>query len=302
MKNYFYMLIGLVLVAIFCDCSDNKSKKERTIVSQNVSANSASQNLNISVFLDISDRIDPRTHPNATMEYYERDLGYIQSIEKAFVTHVSNKKVVLINDALQVFLDPAPADKEINQLLTGLRISLNKDNVSKEMITSIGTTYSEYCEKIYKLAIENNNFVGSDIWGFMKNKVKDYCIKPESRNILVILTDGYIFHKDNKIKEGNRSSYITPATIRQLGLMNADWKSKFDQKDIGFITANKEINDLEVLVLGINPAKNSPYEQDIIEAYWKKWLDEMGVKKHDVKFADLPVNMNGIIGKFILEN
>jgi hypothetical protein len=46
------------------------------------------QNLNISFLLDLSDRIDPKKNP----DFYQRDLGYIKSIETAFVNHVKGKR------------------------------------------------------------------------------------------------------------------------------------------------------------------------------------------------------------------
>ncbi len=300
--RYFSIAQAMLLIVFFASSchSSGKSKEDKGVAKP--PAGATSQNINISIFLDISDRINPKTFPNETMEYYERDLGYIQSIQQAFVEHISNKKVILMNDAIQVFLDPAPANRQVNKLITDLKISLNKSNISKEKVANIGSVYSEACSTIYKSAIDNNNFIGSDIWGFMKNKVNDYCISSEHRNILIILTDGYVFHQDNKMWEGKRSSYMTASTNKQQGLVDSNWKSKFDSNDMGFITANKNLDNLEVLVLGTNPAKTSPHEQDVIKAYWEKWLDEMGVKKHAIKSADLPTNLDGVIRKFILNN
>ncbi|MGB0177369.1 MAG: hypothetical protein ACPF9D_09390, partial [Owenweeksia sp.] len=65
-------------------------------------------NLNISILIDLSDRIDPLKYPNSTMEYYQRDTGYIASVVGAFSRHVSGKKVITINDRIQTFIDPLP--------------------------------------------------------------------------------------------------------------------------------------------------------------------------------------------------
>jgi len=45
----------------------------------------------------------------------------------------------------------------------------------------------------------------------------------------------------------------------------------------------------------------TPYEEDVIRAYWSKWLKEMKVKDFEIKQADLPSNMDKIIREFILK-
>jgi hypothetical protein len=56
-----------------------------------------------------------------------------------------------------------------------------------------------------------------------------------------------------------------------------------------------------VLVLGINPNRNNPYEEKVIKAYWTKWFTEMKIKHFEIKNADLPSNTDKIIKDFILE-
>lgn len=60
------------------------------------------------------------------------------------------------------------------------------------------------------------------------------------------------------------------------------------------------MRDLEVVVLGINPAKNNPYEAEVINQYWLEWLKAMGVKKTNIKSADLPADLDPVLQKIIL--
>ena len=142
--------------------------------------------------------------------------------------------------------------------------------------------------------------MGSDIWGFFKNKVKDYCIKDKHRNVLFILTDGYMFHKDSKFSEVNKTSYLTPELLKSMKLNTSDFKNKIEDKGFGFIKANDDLNNLEVIILGINPEKGNPFEADVIKTYWQNWLNEMNVQKYQVKDADLPSNLEPIIKNIIL--
>ncbi len=261
-------------------------------------------NFNISILLDLSDRIDTNKYSNPTMQYYKRDLGYINSIADAFKKHLSSKKIITINDRIQMFFDPAPANPNINSMLEKTKIELNRKNITKEKLNNIKQQYKSIPPKIYKLTLNDNHYIGSDTWGFFKNKINNYCIKENYRNILIILTDGYIYHENNKFMEGNRSSYITPISIKKFVLNKSDWKEKIAKNDYGFIKANSNLNNLEVLVLGLNPSKKTgnPYELDILKSYWSNWFDEMGIKKYQIKETDLPSNLDEFIQNFILNN
>jgi hypothetical protein len=262
---------------------------------------SAGDNLNISILLDLSDRINPVKYPSPAMEFYLRDIGYLESVAQSFEWHLLNKKVIKIDDKIQVFIDPEPSDQTLNKKVGELRTHFTKVNVAKDSILGVSEKFGSISRAIYEEAIDDNNYVGSDIWGFFKNKVDDYCIDEGYRNILVILTDGYIFHKDAKMNQGNRTSYLIPQWVKSNSLNNVDWQKRMDGKDFGFIVANKDLSNLEILVLGINPAKDSPYEEEVIRAYWSKWFAEMKVRDYEIKQADLPTHMDKIIQDFILK-
>lgn len=259
-------------------------------------AQPAKQNLNISFLLDLSDRIDPKKNP----DLYQRDLGYIKSIETAFVNHVKEKKMMLLNDQMQVFFDPIPKIPNINQLSQQLKVSFNPKTSKKEML-SVDNTYTQISSKIYQHTIKYGRYIGSDIWKFFKNNVQDYCIKDKHRNILIILTDGYMYHQDSKFLDNGKSSYITPAFIQAKKLTSADYRAVMKKNNLGFIPATDNLQNLEVIVLGINPSKQSPYEEDIIKQYWTDWFKAMKVKKSYFKTADLPANLAPVLQGIILE-
>lgn len=297
MKKY----IPFLALFIFIFSCKEESKVEEVIHSHEFPKLSANrENLNISVLLDLSDRINPEKFPSPAMDFYLRDVGYLKSIAQNFEAHIMNKKMIKIDDKIQVFTDPEPSDKTLNEKLKKLKISFNKDAVTKMGILETCSKYDSISKLLYEAAIEDNHYVGSDTWKFFKNKVNDYCIENGYRNILVILTDGYIYHKNTIIKQNNRTSYLTPQEIRRNDLNEFKWKEKFDEKDFGFVTINNDLSNLEILVLGINPDVKNPYEEDVIRAYWSKWLKEMKVNRFEIKQADLPSHMEKIIENFIL--
>lgn len=68
---------------------------------------------------------------------------------------------------------------------------------------------------------------------------------------------------------------------------------------LGFIPTNKDLSNLEILVLGINPNPRNPYEEDVINAYWSNWFETMRVKRYEIRNADIPSNMDKVIKDFI---
>lgn len=295
MKNTLLkILMSLMLLLVF-SCKESKNKeKEKAIKS------AVSENYNISILVDLSDRISIKKNPNPTMEFYERDLGYIKSVSEAFTQHLKSKRIRQIDDKMQLFFNPEPQDPNINLISQKLKIAIDKNNASKDLLTSISGNYTSNTSKIYELAIKDDNYIGSDIWNFFDSKAQDQCIDSRYRNILVILTDGYMFYEGAQIKNGSLSSYLTPPLIKQNGLNTNDWQKKFQKKGFGFIKIDSDLSNLEVLVLGINPSKNNPYEEKVIKAYWTKWLTDMKIKHFVIKSADLPSNTDKIIKDFIL--
>lgn len=303
MRIIFNIISGLMIAVISISCAEEKRELQKGSLindNQKLSHNTKSENLNISFLLDLSDRIDPTKYPNATMEFYMRDAAYIKSVSEAFDIHLRAKRVRQMNDKMQVFFDPSPKNQNINSISDNLKYEVTRKNASLEMLDNIASTYSTKPLEIYKLAIEDDKYVGSDTWKFFKNKVRDFCIDDSFRNILVVLTDGYIYHNDSKIKEENKTTYLTPQTIRSFGLNKSDWEDRMVEGEFGFIPATTNLGNLEVLVIGINPDSNNAYEEDVIKKYWSEWLDAMGVTTYRIKTADLPSNMDKIIKEFIL--
>jgi len=304
MKTYKLIILALVIILAY-SCSNKKEKDPIAEVSKEVRSTSkikSKENLNISIVLDLSDRINPKKYPEPSMEFYQRDLGYIESVAKTFENHIRGKRTNKINDKIQLFVEPAPSDSELNQKIATLKTQFDKTNATKDEILKTSKKYTEICNNIYETAITDDSYVGSDIRGFFKNKLQDYCVEEGYKNVVVVLTDGYVYHKDNLTREQNRTSYLVPKTIRSFKLNKGNWKEKFQSKDYGFLPLHKNLENVEVLVLGVNPSKKNPYEEDVIKEYWKKWLTEMNVKKFQIKRADLPIHINDVINDFILTN
>ncbi|PHN99648.1 hypothetical protein CSC82_32940, partial [Rhodobacteraceae bacterium 4F10] len=210
MKAYKLIIVTLCIILTH-SCSNKKENDPIAEVSKKVRSTSkikSKENLNISIVLDLSDRINPKKYPEPSMEFYQRDLGYIESVAKTFENHIRGKRTNKINDKIQLFVEPAPSDSELNQKIATLKTQFDKTNATKDEILKTSKKYTEICNNIYETAITDDSYVGSDIRGFFKNKLQDYCVEEGYKNVVVVLTDGYVYHKDNLTKEQNRTSYL----------------------------------------------------------------------------------------------
>jgi hypothetical protein len=298
MKKSFIYYLSLLL--IFISCAEEVEKEIPQQDQQSNFKKSGTENLNISILMDLSDRIDTVKYHIPSMEQYERDAAYIQTVADAYVNHLRHKKLRTLNDKISVYFDPEPHNYKINKISDDLKFHVTKHNATLKIFDEIVAAYTAKPRQIYELALRDGKYVGSDTWGFFQNKLKEYCVEEDYRNILVILTDGYIFHKNNKRKEGNQTSYITPQEIRASGLNKANWQEKMEQGEYAFIPATEELESLEILVLGINPDSDNVYEEEVIKAYWEEWLQAMGVTTYEIRGTDLPTNMEKIINEFIM--
>jgi len=300
--NFKHISLLLILSLILMDCQDDPKEDSKTSqVAEKTESGilQTEQNLNLSFLLDLSDRIDPNKYPNDAMPYYKRDAAYIQSVAEAMRNHLNSKRIRQINDKIQVFFEPEPSNPDINEISEKLKFNFSRQNISKDLLERFDESYNNYPTEIYDLAIEDDHYIGSDTWRFFKTKVKDYCIEEGYRNVLVIMTDGYIFHKDTKIKQDNRTSYLTPEYIRSVELNSNNWMELYNKDNFGYIGLEEDLSNLEVLVLGINPDPKNDFEEEVIRKYWSDWLEGMNVKKYKIMKADLPSNMDQIIKDFI---
>jgi len=299
MKNIILLLLSFVILSC---ANDKKPKTPKPLINFDCSGfKKSNENLNINTLLDLSDRINPKTNPNKAMDYFKRDIGYITSISKSFQCHIANKKSRKINDNIKIFFEPESNIPELNTISTALNLKFNKDNSTIVKINSVSSIYEKNINDIYSIASQQKKYDGSNIWGFFKNKVNDY-IKNDHKNILIIITDGYLYDKSNKgLKSGKKYANFTSNTIKSFGLNNSNWKSAFTKNNIGILPANEKLENLEVMVIGLNPNKKNknPYELEILKLLWENWFKDMGIIRYGIKTADLPSNLDETIKEFI---
>ncbi len=297
-------IICFVIIVSGCNSDTNETNNN----SPNAHSNKVLQ-LNICILLDLSDRIDTAKYP-ATPQHYERDIENIKTVTRIFKNKIETKKIFDLQDKLNIYFHPMPKGADIISVASKLKIDLagkEKDEISK-IYENVENDFYEGSKNLYKLVVKSSGdsgkFPGSNIWRFIKDEVVNKCIEKDSsyRNILIIITDGYMYYSSEMKRDKNRFSYIEKDYDHLKKFRQASSLSNFDKDDYGFIPVQGNLSNLEILVLEIAPPEKHPEDYDILKKYWEKWFEEMKVKKTNGKYyiekSDLPINTEKSIKNF----
>lgn len=289
MKNITLIItVAFALMLTGCDGNgkngNGKNEKEKEQTEEKPAGPSEPVPLNISIYLDLSDRITRDLTPSQM----ERDAAIIDTIIGMFSKKCVDDKIISTKHHIKVVFHPSPDNKDIDDWAKDMEVDMAKLEApeKKEALTKMKGKFGNALTNIYKETIDKKNWVGSDIWGFFSDKkVDDLCMREGYRNILVILTDGYLYDVNNMQKEGNAYSYVLPQTLAVDGS--------------SLICRRKGLGDLEVLILEVNPYNRE--DRDKMLPVLGDWLTNMEVGKYKIVETDLPNNTAVYIDNFFKE-
>lgn len=287
MKNKAIIILGVIIFAVISiylifSKDDNTSHTEPETETK-VSASVTYQPLNISIYLDLSDRIKP--NGTEALSQKDKDIAVVDFLANYIKERAVKQKILPCKDRIKVFFYPEPADAKVALLSEKLELDLAATPMKekKPKLISFTNEFKNSLEQIYSSTIQTSSWLGSDIWGFFNKPIDNYCIKDGYRNVLMVLTDGYIYHASNKRSVGNSHTFILPQTLKD--------------KSSSLIVGRKGLENLEVLMLELTP--NPPTDQQKMEQVITEWLNSMGVKKYYIGETDVPSNTKMIIEKFL---
>lgn len=275
-------------------CSNNNTKSETE-----KPAEQKAKNMNITILLDLSDRISKSKNPGQA----ERDIESVLSVVKSLKASLFAKGTINSNDKIKVVFYPNSYNPLIQDIAENLNIDFGKIETSmrKKMYDTLDCLFRSELKKLYDFASTGKIFDGSDIFSYFKDRVEDDCLSSGSgfTDVLVVLTDGYMYYVNSKQTENNRASFITPESRELNQLRKAkNPEEVIDNNDYGFISVNKKFKTLNILVLELAPFNNSSIDYDIIKKYWSKWFFEMESKNYKLVKTDNPSLNCNIIEKY----
>ena len=296
------------LVSTFAGCSEPaagtnpKSKKDEFPL---ITASSGSD-LNVSVLIDLSDRINSRQDTRQPKQA-ERDINIINILSASVKKNVSAHGSFKAKARYNVYFHPEPADKNMRDIASKLSVNwvgsndMQQAKQNKINYQQLEGNFAKGLKDIYSIADQSSAYPGSDIWRFMKDEARMKCIEADTsyRNILIILTDGYLYYQEGKQQVSNRYNYIERGTQQFARFRDPKKLAEFDQQDYGLIPATKNLHNLEILVLECRPEEAYPQDFDIMQKYWCKWFREMGVKHAEIYKSQQPAYQEKIIAGFM---
>lgn len=263
----------VMICLIFGSCSKGTSKGgdgDINTVTENGSNNKG--NLNLSIVIDLSDRL---TRDNVDPSQMANDTAIINYFIDYFIDYSKQQDPIKCKNKFQILFYPTPSDLNINKLSRNLNIDLSKiaKNDKRVELTEMKSRVDETLDVIYNKTLEAKKWEGSDIWDFFSNKQVDkLCIKDGYRNIVAILTDGYLYHVNHKIKEDNSYSYILPQTLANNGKL---------------ISRRNDLANVEVIILEVNPYNRN--ERDQLVQVLQDWFLDMGLDRANLSINETDV-------------
>lgn len=253
--------------------------------------------INIVVLLDLSDRIIQNQNPDNT----ERDINIVHKLVDFFKVDMEKMGAYKAKGKIKVIFSPIPQDPNINALAQKLDVDLSciQDVKQKKYVyENISDDFETCLQSIYSTTIQKNKWIGCDIWRFFKEEIDLYLEGDDYRNVLVVVTDGYIYHQNSIYHRLNRYSYLTSPLIRNNNLSDmGNLEEKIEKLDFGIISTRNDLNNVEVLFLELNPSITTDY--DVMKSVLSKWCKEMGINKMSFYKTDLTTNTERAIDRFL---
>lgn len=251
-------------------------------------AGTDSRPLNLVVVLDLSDRINPAKNPGQA----EQDLKLLDGLITLFEEKVRKGLYLLSRDRLVFAVAPQSTtyQRELLTVADSLRINMPELNGGRAERGKPGfdkarAGLTEGLSRLYGRAAASEKYVGADIWSFFRDRLDSYVSsEPGVRNVVVVVTDGYInFEREEergRPRKGSRTSYMRVAELRS----DSNWERRFDRDNWGLISFGARYREVEVAVAGLRYVQLA--DQPIVERYWTGWLGEMGVARVKLLAAD----------------
>lgn len=255
---------------------------------------------NYIVLLDLSDRLKSPSQA-------EKDKILIEGIYSVFENEVKRKQYQGSRDIIKVLVAPQPANYSVFDVSENLEINLG--NIpQKERYTKYPELRKKFFQAVsdlYKKATQNTNYIGADIWSFFNASLENHLIKDKNgRNILLILTDGYLNfnyeYQINRPKNGNKTTYTEVEKFRK----NPKWKENFVKGGYGLIPIDRNLGNLEVYMLELSSSDiKHPEDFDIIRMYWEKWFKDLNINKYKCfKTEDAPKQVTSVLKNLLQQN
>ncbi len=277
-------LFTVLLLGLIAGCSGCRSEKSDA---KNFSSKPAHPKpVNIIVIIDTSDRISKEKQPGQA----EKDIEITKEIVKIFEEKFVRPNFYISKDTLAFVVPDQPGAPPIPQsTVNDLKIWLSPTDQARlggapkvqEMKRALlraqkmKRTLLQAIDQLYEFINKQNQFPGSDIWSWFKHSAEVY-LKRDTLNYIICLSDGYLdFNNDIQMNRPKRT-YMSDQQLKKFR-ETENWKQEFHTGGHGLLEIGKDFSKYNVKFLMVEMKKREMLELEIIEEYWRVWLESMGI-------------------------
>lgn len=225
--------------------------------------------LNIVIAPDLSNRLALPNQVNTDEELINHIWGCFRKVALANYAKEEKTKDLLMIDVT----DKRQANSQFESIANNFRFDLSKigDLGVSPYLKNKEPDFKNNLNKLYNLGFNHQS--GSDIKLFIEDfantdKEKPSNLSERYRNVLVILTDGYL-------ETPNRKPYDTDPALN-AGVVPVDVQNQIPVK------SGINLSNWEVIILEVRERKQGK-DFDILKDVWTKWISAMGVKRIEFK-------------------
>lgn len=289
---------------LFLSCSSKTSDENRNINKNQLDI--ITEHYNITVSVDLSNRLNQKLYPKAVS-----DTEIVHMVAENMFPKILNHRRTM--NQLDLFTIGFINKKQINAYNVNterMSIDFSKFKTQSQRIDYIRNSYQnekkifiKEFNKLYDNAVQKP--YGSDIWTYFQQGIDDFVVKKEVnstktgnriltnkyRNILILLTDGYIETIFNNKEYDLTAGEIVEFRKKYLQSGEKSLES-FLQKNPDFKirpVTNPLLEDLEILVLELYDRTDTnagasvhPTDLEIMKVIWTDWLKCSKVKKWEL--------------------
>lgn len=258
-QNFILFIFTLLLITS-CGCDEVKS--ENTPV-------------NYTVILDLSDRI-------LVHDQLDKDISLVESAFHSFENHARKNLVISSKDRFSIKIIPQRnSPLNVNEYEDILRLYLDETDVAdkNKSLKALSLGLHRTLKRLKQDALYGkvpSAYFGVDIWAYLHDNGMELS-KTGYENKILILTDGYFDFENQSHVIKNENQFTSTRFLNDLN--NSNWKQISEEKQYGLLPIQLDKNT-KWIIAGISGKKaNDILQTEKITYFWKKWLNNSGVKK-----------------------
>ena len=260
--------IALLVLTIGCtseksDAKDISSEKSLT------------RPVNIIIIIDTSDRVSKAKNPRQT----EKDIKITENIVNIFEEKFVRPNLYIgSKDTLALVVPEQPNIPPIQQqTLANLKIWPTRQQRAggAPEFKKMKTKLLEAIKALYQSIDKQIEFTGCDIWKWFRDSAGVY-LKPDSRNYIICLSDGYLDFNNNIQNRRPKRTYMSYRQVVKFR-DTPNWKQKFHAEGHGLLEIGKDFSNYDVKFLMVEITHRHMLDLEIVKEYWQTWLKSMGI-------------------------